>query len=268
MSTTGLQQGLPPTSNGATHPLLFMPKISVSPKTQDEWPLVAQKLKRAWRLQELLGAPLDILYEIFSFLEPQLDLRLAWTSKLWSLDAEILHLYLAQGPREYVAGLPGEPPAGQDATLLFYSHYRHYRLASSDPILQKRRFHTIGSLVEGTSMMVLDIVFLSIAFESIVVEMKSEFQWSIYRFFSRPCWNTRYAQWEHEQLKASTNDEDQPAPPGALHFWWKSFATGQCLEALDINSPLTPVPLPAPSHVHANKHEPRATGSLVAHWTS
>jgi hypothetical protein len=34
------------------------------------------------------------------------------------------------------------------------------------------------------------------------------------------------------------------------------------------DSPLTPVPLPAPSVQLPNKHEPRSNGSLVAHWGS
>jgi hypothetical protein len=33
-------------------------------------------------------------------------------------------------------------------------------------------------------------------------------------------------------------------------------------------TPLTPVPLPAPSQSHANKHEARSSGTLVAHWAA
>lgn len=37
---------------------------------------------------------------------------------------------------------------------------------------------------------------------------------------------------------------------------------------LDPPTPLTPVPLPAPSLPHGNKHEPRSTGTLIAEWAA
>ena len=38
--------------------------------------------------------------------------------------------------------------------------------------------------------------------------------------------------------------------------------------AISVETPLTPVPLPAPAVPHANRHEARSTGALVIPWAS
>ncbi|KAJ7583891.1 hypothetical protein C8J56DRAFT_1054408 [Mycena floridula] len=92
---------------------------------------------------------------------------------------------------------------------------------------------------------------------------------------SSPEWVRRTiccARWELEQVKPSTDGEKGKSSPKVLLALCTSGGNlspqGNALKLSDIDSLLTPVPLPAPSHVHANKHEPRSTGSLVAHWAS
>ncbi|KAJ7577440.1 hypothetical protein C8J56DRAFT_899073 [Mycena floridula] len=107
-------------------PLKKRRKIAAKPKGNAVQNPPKKVRGRRGLLQELLGAPLDILYEIFGCLEPLDILRLARTSKdLRSLLMHKSSAFVWRQARENVVGLP-EPPADlnepQYANLVFSVH--------------------------------------------------------------------------------------------------------------------------------------------------
>ncbi|KAG6853502.1 hypothetical protein C0991_003776 [Blastosporella zonata] len=73
------------------------------------------------------------------------------------------------------------------------------------------------------------------------------------------------AQWE---VDAASKNADGPPKKVILAVLGPSSDIATSMNDLKLSSsPATPVPLPAP-HVHANKHEPRSSGTLVTQWAA
>ncbi|KAJ7575589.1 hypothetical protein C8J56DRAFT_974915 [Mycena floridula] len=104
-------------------------KVATKSKGKGLAPKKAARLSRRGLLEQLLGAPLDILYEIFCCLEPLDILRLSRTSKdLRSLLMRESSAFVWRKARDNVSGLPG-PPNGiteaQYANLVFAGSCHH-----------------------------------------------------------------------------------------------------------------------------------------------
>ncbi|KAJ7586779.1 hypothetical protein C8J56DRAFT_1165588 [Mycena floridula] len=94
----------------------------------------AVRLSRRGILEQLLAAPLDILYEIFCYLEPLDILRLSVTSKNFH-DLLMQDPFVWRHARKNVGGLPDPPKNGiheaQYANLVFGSLPCHYCRSST-----------------------------------------------------------------------------------------------------------------------------------------